>query len=90
MWRVWWVLGALAIFLIAYPISYMILSTSPHSLLDALRDGDVVSSIGLSLTASSLAALVSLVLGTPISYILARRSFPGRRFIEGLLDIPIR
>ena len=67
----------------------MMLSTSPHSLLDALNDGDVLSSIALSLTASSLAALVSLIVGTPISYILARRNFPGKRFVEGILDMPM-
>ena len=89
MWRAWWLLGFFALFLIAYPVSYMILSTSPHSLLDALKDGDVLNSIGLSLTASSLAALVSLVLGTPISYILARKNFPGKKLVEGILDMPM-
>jgi molybdate/tungstate transport system permease protein len=33
--------------------------------------------------------LICLVFGTPLAYLLARRRFPGRRVVEGLVDLPI-
>ncbi len=79
----------LILFLIVYPVLYLILSSPIPSLISALEDGEVVKAITLSLFTSSLASLVSLVLGTPFAYILARSEFPGKRFIEGLIDIPM-
>jgi molybdate/tungstate transport system permease protein len=36
-----------------------------------------------------VATLIGLFLGVPLAYILARHEFRGKRFLEGLIDIPI-
>ena len=45
--------------------------------------------ITLSLLTSAIALVVILALGTPLAYLLARRSFRGSRLIDVLVDLPI-
>ncbi len=56
---------------------------------DALRSPTVAQALGLSLgtTAASLGLVV--ILGTPMAYLLARHSFPGRRILDTLIDLPM-
>lgn len=56
---------------------------------EAIADKDVRNAIFLSLYASGLAALISLVFGTPLAYLLARRQFRGKRLLESAVDLPI-
>ena len=74
---------------ILWPLGGMVLQTAPSSLLEALRDGEVRSAISLSLYGSFWASALSFLFGTPLAYLLARREFRGRRFIESLIDLPI-
>jgi sulfate transport system permease protein len=48
----------------------------------------VVASYRLSLTASLLAAAISVVFGLLIAWVLARYRFPGRRLMDALVDLP--
>lgn len=48
----------------------------------------VVASYKLSLVASLVAALTNAVFGTVIAWVLVRYSFPGKRFMDGLIDLP--
>ncbi|WP_102126349.1 ABC transporter permease [Deinococcus planocerae] len=48
--------------------------------LDALRVSAVTTGAALALT---------LALGTPVAYLLARRRFPGRTLLDALLDLPM-
>jgi molybdate transport system permease protein len=53
--------------------------TSPTSL-DALR---------LSLVTATSATVVAMVLGVPLAWVLARGTFPGRRFARSLVTVPL-
>jgi molybdate/tungstate transport system permease protein len=57
--------------------------------LEAAGDKDVLDAIWLSVYCSVLAAIIAMVLGTPLAYLLARRSFWGKKFVESLIDLPI-
>ena len=57
-------------------------------LLDNLRQVEVYQAIALSLNTSTLAALASIVLGTPVAYLMARRSFRFKRALDTLIDLP--
>ena len=49
----------------------------------------VLSALRLS-ALTSLASLIIIVLvGTPAAYLLARSSFPGKRFLDVLIDVPL-
>ncbi len=56
---------------------------------ETFRDRDVLKAIGLSLSTSGTAALISLILGTPFAYLLARREFYGKKLLESAVDLPI-
>ncbi|MEU2944517.1 ABC transporter permease [Nocardiopsis alba] len=52
-------------------------------------DPDVLTALWLSLSTSTAATLVSLVLGVPLAWLLARTEFPGRRLVRALVTVPL-
>jgi molybdate transport system permease protein len=49
----------------------------------------IVDALSLSLFTSAMTLVLSVVLGTPLAYALARRRFRGSRIVETLVDLPI-
>jgi molybdate/tungstate transport system permease protein len=74
---------------IVTPLLEMISQPSLQSLLETAQDKDVLRSVWLSVFCSGAAALIALVLGTPLAYLLARGSFRGKKFVESIIDLPI-
>ncbi|MBW2037564.1 MAG: ABC transporter permease [Deltaproteobacteria bacterium] len=81
--------GAVVLTFILLPLIQMIATPSLAGLKAAVKDKDVIKAIWLSVYASSLAAVISFVIGTPFAYLLARKNFWGKRFIESIVDLPI-
>ncbi len=57
--------------------------------LDSLRKPVVLQALKLSAWTSLVTLLVSVALGTPLAYGLARARFPGKRIVDTLVDLPI-
>ncbi len=55
----------------------------------ALAKPEIQYSIGLSLVSCTLTAILCLWVAVPFGYVLARYSFPGRNFIDAIIDVPI-
>jgi len=53
-----------------------------------ILDPRVVASYRLSLGASFVAAAINAVFGSLVAWMLARYSFPGRRIVDALIDLP--
>lgn len=49
---------------------------------------DAVSALKLTIVASIIVALINLVMGTMIAWVLVRDSFPGRRILDVFIDLP--
>jgi molybdate transport system permease protein len=47
------------------------------------------TAIRLSLKVASVAALASLPLGVLVAYLLARRDFPGKSLVDGIVHLPL-
>ena len=62
--------------------------TTPAALLANLGRPQVAQAIWLSLRTTLTATVLAVVLGAPAGYLLARRRFPGRRFVDTLVDLP--
>ena len=45
--------------------------------------------LGLSLRVSALATLLIVAVGTPVAWLLARRAFPGKALLGGVLVLPL-
>ncbi|HPJ55330.1 MAG TPA: ABC transporter permease [Bacteroidales bacterium] len=80
--------GLMLLFIVA-PLLGLFFSTSLPGLFETFRDSEVTNSIGLSLGISALFTLLAGVFALPLAYIMARREFRGKAFIQGLIDIPI-
>jgi len=77
----------LAIFLI--PLIGM-LSRTPWSRLGSLLTGPIVTeALRLSLISSITAAVIAVLIGVPLAWILARVEFPGRSLMRGLVMLPM-
>ncbi|MCP3954238.1 MAG: ABC transporter permease, partial [Desulfobacterales bacterium] len=81
--------SAVIVAFILFPLVEMVTQPSLSSLGEAAADRDVVYSIWLSIYASGTAALISMVVGTPLAYLLARHEFTGKKFVESVIDLPI-
>jgi len=57
--------------------------------LASIRKPLVVQSLRLTAVTSLITLLVSIALGTPLAYGLARARFPGKRLLDTLVDLPI-
>lgn len=63
---------------------------TPWSRLPSLLASDVVvDALRLSVVSSLSASLISLVLGVPLAWLLARVDFPGRSFVRGVVTLPL-
>jgi len=82
-------LGLVIFLFIVVPLGKMILASDPMILLDTFLDPEVMRSIWLTLYAALIATTIGCLLGVPLAYLLARADFPGKRLVEGLIDIPI-
>jgi molybdate transport system permease protein len=54
-----------------------------------LSGPDALAALKLSLETSALSTVVCIILGVPISFLLARSSFPGLRLIRSLVTLPL-
>lgn len=67
-----------------------LLSRVPWSELPSLLTSDVVTdALRLSLVASVAATIISLILGVPLAWLLARTEFPGRALVRGVVTLPL-
>src|SRR5918994_934950 len=61
--------------------------------LDGLRTALAIpgatAAIRLTLITSTLAAVINAVMGTMLAYVLVRFTFPGKRFLSAVVDLPL-
>jgi molybdate transport system permease protein len=82
-------LAALAVLLLVTPLVGLLLRTPWSALIDHLGTPGLWESLRLSLVTASLAAAVSVVLGTPLAWILARSALPGAWLLRALVTLPL-
>jgi molybdate/tungstate transport system permease protein len=83
------VLSASLLLLLLLPIVALVTYVPPSAIERAASDPGARSSIEFTLYASGLALAISLVLGVPLGYLLARRVFPGRGIVESAVALPV-
>jgi sulfate transport system permease protein len=77
--------------IVLIPLSAMVLKTTALSwsqFWSVATDPRALASYRLTFGASFAAALVNLVFGFVVAWVLVRYRFPGRRLIDGLVDLP--
>ncbi|OXM13055.1 sulfate ABC transporter permease subunit CysT [Paenibacillus herberti] len=77
--------------IVLIPLSCVILKTMELSWAEfwsTVTAPRVVASYRISLLTSLAAALVNVVFGLIVAWVLVRYNFPGRRFLDSLVDLP--
>jgi molybdate transport system permease protein len=77
----------LLVFLIL-PLAALLVRTPPGLLLIHLNDHEVLQSLRVSLSTTSIAILIIILAGTPVAFFLSRHYLPGQRIIDTLIDLP--
>lgn len=80
--------GFILLFIVA-PIAGLLLRTSPAEYAHTIQDNEVASSIGLTLLAAMGATLIFGILSVPLAFLLARKDFPFKGLINGIIDLPV-
>ena len=88
-WALCAVAGVVLVTFVALPAASMIVGAGAGLLGEALRQDDVRRSLVLTVTAALITTVIGFIVGVPLAYLLARRDFPGKRAIEGIIDLPI-
>ncbi len=86
--ELWQLLALPMLVFLALPLVAMFLRVPPESLLANLSNPQVMQAVSLSLLTTLFTLGVTIIFGTPVAYLLARRNFPFRRAIDTLLDLP--
>lgn len=83
------VLAAIGAVFVALPFVGL-LSRTPWTELPGLLGREiVVDALRLSLVSSLAATVITAIFGIPLAFVLARRHFPGRSLLRGLVTLPL-
>ncbi len=82
-------LAFLLLLLFALPVIALLVRATQSDLLGGVLNDTGLQALQLSLTASTIVALLALLLGTPLAYGLARWEFRGKGLALLLVDLPI-
>jgi molybdate/tungstate transport system permease protein len=82
-------LGAGLVLFVVGPLLRLLLAVSPEGLAGGLADPELRASIALTVATATAATLIAAGLGIPLAYLLARHEFPGRRLVQGLVELPV-
>ncbi|HEX9693987.1 MAG TPA: ABC transporter permease [Actinomycetota bacterium] len=83
------VLALLGIAFVTLPLAGLIQRTPWTRAADVLTSDSSLTALRLSIVVATSAAMLSLVLGFPLAWVLSRSSFPGRRVVRGLVILPL-
>jgi molybdate transport system permease protein len=71
------------------PLLALLLRITPAQLLANLTNREVVQAVSLSMVTTAITVVLSVLAGTPLAYLLARRRFRGRTALDTLIDLPM-
>jgi sulfate transport system permease protein len=77
--------------MVMIPLSTVVWKTSELTLGEfwsTISSDRAVAAFGLSLIASLIAAGINVVMGVIVAWVLVRYDFPGRKIVDGLVDLP--
>jgi len=71
------------------PLIALLVRTPWRSLPEQLTSAAVWEALRLSLVCATTATALSLAVGVPLAWLLARTDFPGRRLVRALVTVPL-
>ncbi len=81
--------GTLLLLFVLLPLLNILIQTPIGALRYSMSDPDVMTSLAVTFYAAAWATGLALVTGVPLAYLLARHSFRGKKWIQGVINLPI-
>ena len=82
--------GALLVIFLGLPVVALVgRAVLDGSLAVTLTSRVVLDALVLSLITTAVSLSITVALGLPLAFVLARRSFPGKGWLEAVIDLPI-
>jgi molybdate transport system permease protein len=81
--------GAFLILLLGLPLLALFLRALGRDFFTYALSETALSALKLSLFTSLISVMISLLVGTPLAYMMARWDFPGKSALELLIDLPV-
>jgi molybdate transport system permease protein len=78
-----------AVAFLILPLVGLLIRAPWRSLGAALSGSDATQALILSVWTASATTAISLVIGVPLAWVLARSSFPGQRLLRALVTLPL-
>jgi molybdate transport system permease protein len=82
------ILAGLFFLFIGIPLVALLFHEPPSEVWSEMLQPDVFQALQLSLLTTTLSALLAVLFGLPVAYVLARIDFPGRKLLETLVTLP--
>ena len=83
------ILSSLVLLFIIAPLAGMLLHTGGSEFLETIKDKEVHQSVWLTLWVSFATTLIFSIGAIPFAWLLSRKKFPAKNFIQGIIDLPI-
>jgi len=78
-----------ALMFLLLPLVALVLRIPPAQLLANVLQPDVAQAIWVSVVTTLITLGLTIIAGTPLAYLLARRRFRGRTMLDTLIDLPM-
>ena len=79
----------IAILFLVLPLAGLLIRAPWGRLGAALSGSDATQALTLSLWTATVSTAISVVIGVPLAWVLARASFPGQRLLRALVTLPL-
>jgi molybdate transport system permease protein len=81
--------AAILVAFILLPLAGLFFHLQPGDIIAALQTAAAQQALRLSIITTICSLAITVLLGTPLAYVLARGNFPGRPFLDAIVDLPI-
>ncbi len=75
--------------LLALPVVSLVWRAAQAGLFPYVAEPGALAALRLSLWTSAVSVCITLVTGTPLAFVLARRKFRGKAWLELMIDLPV-
>src|SRR5437763_2993297 len=79
----------IAILFLVLPLAGLLIRAPWGRIGAALSGADATQALTLSLWTATVSTAISMVIGVPLAWVLARGSFPGQRLLRALVTLPL-
>ena len=79
----------IAILFLLLPLAGLLIRAPWGRLGAALTGTDATQALTLSLWTATVSTAISMIIGVPLAWVLARSSFPGQRLLRALVTLPL-